>query len=331
MSKIDTYSPREVRLIDGRRVSVDSGASVEARIRAIAERQRGRASRGQLLDAGIAAGAIARRLRSGRLHQVHRGVYGLPHTGEVPLAAETAAQLACGDGAALSHHSAATLLGLRPGTARPVHVTIPGARGCPAPEGVRVHRSINITPVDIGLHEGLPVTSPARTLLDVAGTLSDRDIERMLDEALFARRILKRAALEDLLARAGGHPGRSRLARVAANHTHSTKTDSRPEERLLQLIRAAALPEPRLQVPVLDYRLDLFWADLQLAVEVDAYGTHGSPSRFEADRRRDARLLTEMGIVVLRVTRTAVEGRPFEVLGLIARAIGQREGQRRSA
>lgn len=188
-----------------------------------------------------------------------------------------------------------------------------------------MHRSINITPVDVDFHQGLPVTSPARTLLDVAATLTDRDIERMLDEGLFVRRILKRGQLASVLARGGGHPGRARLARVAAAHTHSTRTDSPPEERLLRLLRAAALPEPGLQVPVLGYRLDLFWAELRLAVEVDAYGTHGSRSRFEADRRRDARLLTERGIVVLRLTRAMIEQRPGEAIATIARAIGRRE------
>jgi very-short-patch-repair endonuclease len=188
-----------------------------------------------------------------------------------------------------------------------------------------------MTSADVSVHDGLPVTSPARTLLDAAGTLTDRDVERLLDEGLFGRRIVTTAQINDVLARAGGHPGRARLQRVAASHTRSTKTDSPPEERLLALIRAARLPEPQLQVYVLGYRLDFFWPDLRFAVEVDAYGSHGSPTRFEADRRRDARLLTEKGIVVLRLTRAAVEQRPFEAVGVLARALGQREAALRAA
>ena len=103
-------------------------------------------------------------------------------------------------GPLLSHHSAATLWGLRPGTARPVHVTLCEDRGGPRPAGVRIHRSRTITAADIRLHQGLPVTSPARTLLDIAVTLTDRDVERLLDEALFARRILTRADLRDVVA-----------------------------------------------------------------------------------------------------------------------------------
>jgi very-short-patch-repair endonuclease len=252
-------------------------------------------------------------------------VYGLPNTAELPLAAETAALLASGERAVLSHHSAITLWKLRPGIARPVHVTIPGERGGPTLTGVTVHRSTTIGPADICIHQGLPVTSPARAILDVAPNLTDRDVERLLDEALFALRILTLAQVKDVLARAGSHPGRARLARVASSHGRSTRTESPPEERLLALIRAAGLPEPDLQVNMLGYRLDFYWPQLNLAVEVDAYGTHGSPARFEADRRRDARLLAEKGIAVVRLTRAAIEDRPFEVIGLLARAVGQRE------
>ncbi len=275
----------------------------------------------------MSASAIARRVRSGRLERVHDGVYAAPQTSELPLALETAALLACGDGALLSHHSAVTLWGLRPGTARPIHVTIPGERGFCAPAGVKLHRSRILTPRDVRAHHGLPITSPARSLLDVAATLPDRDIERLLDEGLFALRLLTRVEIAELLARAGNHPGRARLTRVANAHIDDTRTDSPPEERLLALIRAAGLPEPQPQVPILGYRLDFYWPDLRLAVEVDSYGTHGGRARFEADRRRDARLLTEKGIVVIRFTRAAIEQRPFETIALLARAIGRHEAR----
>jgi very-short-patch-repair endonuclease len=261
-------------------------------------------------------------VRSGRLEVIHSGVYAMPHTAELPLATEAAALLACGTDALLSHHSAATLWRFRPGVARPVHVTIRGSRGCPSPTGVVVHRS---SMADIRLCDGLPATSPARTLLDVAAALSDREVELLLDEALFVRRLVTVAQLNDVLARAGTHPGRARLARVARSHTAPTRTDSHPEERMLILIRAADLPEPQLQAYVLGYRIDFLWPELRLALEVDAYGTHGSRRRFESDRRRDARLLTEKGITVLRVTEASVDQRPFEAVGMVARAIGQRE------
>ena len=301
------------------------GAPIDARISAIAARQSGRVARWQLLAAGIDPSAIGRRLSTGRLEQVHRGVYALPQTAGLPDAPETGALLACGVGAVLSHHSAATLWGLRPGTARPIHVTLACGRGCPRLPGVRVHRSLIPGDPDLRLHRGLPVTSPARTLLDVATDLTDRDIERLLDEGLFVRRIVEQAELEDVLARAGGHPGRARLARVLGGHAHSTRTDSPVEEQLLEMIRSACLPEPRLGVHVLGYRLDFLWPELRLAVEVDGYRTHGSPHRFEADRRRDARLLAERGIVVIRLTRQMIQSRPLETIAVVAQAVGRRQ------
>jgi very-short-patch-repair endonuclease len=299
-------------------------------IAAIAERQRGRVAREQLLAAGATSSAIDRRLRSGALEPVHFGVYALPHTSDVPLAMETGALLACGDGAALSHHSAATLWHLRPGEARPVHVTIPTGRSGAKPSGVKLHRSRILTPADIRLRDGLPVTSPARTMLDVAANLPDRDVERLLYEALFARRIVTLQEINATLRRAGGHPGRKRLTRVASVDVRFTSTDSPPEEALHRMIRAAGLPEPRTQVQVLDYVLDFFWPELGLAVEVDAYGTHGSPARFESDRHKDARLLTEMGIIVIRITRAMIEQRPLEALAIVTRAIDQQEAAVRS-
>lgn len=303
------------------------GAPVDARVGAFTEAQRGRVSREQLLAAGVSNAAIGRRLGSGRLEPVHPGVYATPYTADIPLAAETAALLACGEATVLSHPSAVTLWGLRPGTARPIHVTIPGERGFFVLAGAKLHRSRILTPADIRFHQGLPLTSPARSLLDAAATLPERDIEQMLGEGLFALRIVTRAEVAELLVRAGRHPGRARLTRVARAYIRDNRTDSPPEERLLALIRAAGLPEPRTRFPMLGYRLDFFWPELGLAVEVDAYGTHGSRARVESDRRRDARLLTEKGIVVIRLTRAAIEDRPFEAIALLARAIGQREGR----
>lgn len=328
-SKSDVAAPRTVSLLDGRRVNIAPGSRIDRRILQIAKWQRGRVARRQLLASGVTPAAIDRRVWNGKLERLHRGVYALPNTADLALAYETAALLACGEGAVLSHHSAATLWGLRPGVARPVHVTVPGERGCPRPRGVKVHRSTTLTPADVALHQGLPVTSAARTLLDVSATLTDRDVERLLDEGLFAQQILTLSHVTDVLTRAGGHPGRARLARVAASHTRCTQTESPPEEELLRLIRAAGLPEPRTQFPLLGYRLDFYWPELLLAVELDAYGTHGSPARFESDRSRDARLLTEKGIAVVRLTKAAVDRRPFEVVGLIGRAIGQRVARSR--
>ncbi len=325
-SKSEHFSPRTVRLVDGRRIKFAAARSVGDRIRKLADVQRGRISREQLLASGIKPSAITRRLHSGDLEPVHRGVYALPNTAEIPLAPETAALLACGEGAVLSHHSAVTLWGLRPGTARPIHVTIDGRRGCPKPQGVNVHRSRTLLPADGRTCRGLPITSPARTLLDAAATLPDRDVERMLDRGT--------VHAPDPHAKSG--PGSAltrRRSSGAANpgprggRIHPLNPDRLSARRKAPSADSRRRPSrtPAPEITVLDYRLDFFWPGLKLAVEVDAYGTHGSRTRFEADRRRDARLLTERGITVLRLTKSAIEQRPWEAIGLLARAIGQRE------
>ncbi|MHB8658271.1 MAG: type IV toxin-antitoxin system AbiEi family antitoxin domain-containing protein [Solirubrobacteraceae bacterium] len=313
-------------MVDNRRISVDFGTTDEI-IAAIAEAQRGQVARPQLLASGLRPSAIDRRIRNGRLIRVHPGVYSLPQTSAIPLSAEVAALLTCGEVAFLSHHNSAVLWRMRRGIARPVHVTIPAARHGPAPDGVIVHRSAILMPIDVRIHESLPVTSPARTLLDVSATLPDRDIERLYDEARFVLRILTGEDVDDILRRAGAHPGRARLARVRARSGPPALTDSDPEERLLMLLRAVGLPEPQLQAWVLDYRLDFFWPQYRLAVEVDAYGTHGSPVKFESDRLRDSRLLTEAKIVVLRLTRPRIERESYAVVAAIARAMADRGGE----
>lgn len=282
-----------------------------------------RASWEQLRAAGVGRAAIGRRASNGRLVRVHPRVYALPNTEEVPLAAETAALLAGGSDAVLSHHSAVTLMGLRPGVARPVHITVPASRHGPGARGVIVHRSKILTPKDIDVHERLPITSVARALVDVAATLPDRDMERLLDEAVFALRLVTITQVNELLRRCGGHPGRARLTRVVGRYSESSHTESPPEDNVVRLIAAAGLPKPQTQVMILGYRLDLYWPALRLGAEIDAYGTHGSRARFEADRRRDARLLTERGIVVVRFTEAAIRERPYEVVALLAGAIAQ--------
>jgi very-short-patch-repair endonuclease len=327
-SQFDPDAPRVVALVTDRRVRVAAAASIDERIDVVMRQQHARASWAQLTAAGIDPSAITRRSRSGRLVRVHPRVYGLPGTDDVSLAAETAALLAAAPDAVLSFHTAVTLLELRPGVARPVHVTVSMRRRGPKLEGVVVHRSRILTPADLGRHHGLPITSPARALLDVAATLPDRDMELLLDEAVYVKKLVTLAEIEELLGRSAGHPGHGRLARVAARYSPHSQTDSPPEDELRALVVQAGLPEAQTRVAILDYRLDFYWPALRLAAEVDAYGTHGSETRFEADRRRDARLLTEAGILVLRFTRAAIRDRPYEVIAQLAQAIARQTAAR---
>jgi very-short-patch-repair endonuclease len=189
---------------------------------------------------------------------------------------------------------------------------------------VHVHRSRTLRDEDVRIRHGLPVTSPARAILDAAGTaLTDEDVREIVDEGVFVLRIVTRRELEDVLAHAGGHPGAPTMTRILSRRNRPQRTGSDPERRLLELIRAAGLPEPDTQVWIGDRRLDFLWRRQRVALEVDAYGTHGSRHRFEQDRRKDADLLARTGIATLRITRERIVHEPFAVVATLARAVAE--------
>jgi very-short-patch-repair endonuclease len=311
-------------LVSGGRISLAPGP-IDGRIGAIAGAQRARVSRDQLIEARVDRRAIDRRIKNGRLTVKHSGVYVVGHTPEIDLGDETAALLACGPTALLSHHSAATIWGLRPGTARPIHVTVPRGHHGTRPEGVEVHRTI--LPTERRIYLDLPITSPARAVLDIAAGLPDRDVEHIVEEGLRrripgARRVtplLTEADLAEVVARAGRHPGAGRLKRVLATR-RGTLTESVAQRRLLDLIRDSDLPMPLTERPLLSYRVDLLWPELRLVVEVDGYQFHGTRGAFEDDRRRDARLQAA-GYVVIRFTARQIEHHPLAVLAQLAQTI----------
>jgi very-short-patch-repair endonuclease len=305
--------------VSGGRIGVPTG-HIDELISMIASAQRGRVSREQLFEGGANRDEIDWRVRRGRLIVKHPGVYLVGHSAEVELGDETAALLACGPTALLSHHSAATLWGLRPGMARPIHLTVPRGQHGVRPAGVIVHRTV--LPTERTTHRDLPITSPARTMLDIAAGLPDREVEYILEEGLGPKRLLTEAEVAEVAARAGRHPGAGTLRRVLATRT-GTLTESKAQRRLLGLIRDAGLPFPRTEQPLLGYRVDLLWPDLKLIVEVDGYQSHGTRGAFERDRRRDARLQAA-GFMVIRVTAREIEYRPWAVIAQLAQAIHQR-------
>ena len=144
----------------------------------VAARQHGVVSTAQLRAAGLDGSAVRRRVRAGRLHRLHRGVFAVGHTAPLPWTREAAALLACGPGATLSHHSAARLWGvLTDGRPRPVNVIVPRERR-PAHEGITVHRPQRLSVTEVRRREGLRVTSPLRTLTDLATTARRASNER---------------------------------------------------------------------------------------------------------------------------------------------------------
>lgn len=301
---------------------VSVSGSRDERIARIAELQRGHISREQLYAVGLTDAAIARRLASGRLIRVHPSVYAVRPALEVPLGREAAALLACGPNAFLSHASAAALWGLCDAASGPVDVTVLRDRHRKTP-GIRGHRSGCLRESDVRVEQGLPATSPARTLLDRAATHTVKDIARELDEALVVLRLLRPDELADLLARSSGHHGAAILRRLLERRTHETITQSEAERLFLNLVRKAGLPEPETQVRIAGYRVDFLWRNERVVFEIDGYRFHTSRTAFDRDRRKDLALKSAR-YDPNRVSRDQVKHQPLLVLAHVVAALERR-------
>jgi hypothetical protein len=225
--------------------------------------------------------------------------------------------------AVASHFSAGWLWGLlrkQPGT---IHVTTPTAR--------RSKRPFVVHFADLPVRDrtelrGIPVTSLARTLLDLAPTLSPLRLERVLERSEELE-LFDLAALEEILGRAGGHHGAARLrAALAIYRAEPAFVRSRLERRFLGLVRQAGLPTPAMNFNVAGYELDAYWADERFAVELDVYETHGTHAAFERDRLRQEDLKLR-GVEMIRVTGPRLDREPRQVMERIARLLDQRSRQ----
>lgn len=295
----------------------------DRRIAAIAGLQRGFVSRWQLLAAGIQPRAIDRMLANGRLLQAHRGVYSVGHSTTQPFGRETAALLAVGPHAVLSHQSAAFAWGVvpaRPDTV-PVDLLVPAGHVRRRP-GIAAHRTTRLEGREVRICQGLPVTSPARTFVDMAAAVTMRELERAVDEAL-VRRIVRLQQLRDAVARDKGRAGAPLLATLLNHRGNSTVTRSQAEERMLEIIRAADLPPPECNPRVNGYEVDFLWRPQQVIVEIDGYAYHSSHSAFERDRAKGA-ALGAAGFLVIRVTWLQMEHETLIVVSNLAQALARR-------
>lgn len=264
-------------------------------IAALARRQHGFVTRVQLLDAGLSSSAIGRRVDAGALiPSLHTGVYAVGHLPPHPVSGAAAAVLACGRGAALSHASAATLWGFgghRWGT--PVHVTM--ATDCRR-RGIRIHRVKALSRRDVTTHRGIRVTTPARTLLDVAPALTDRALTRAVNDALISN-YLHESELLDILERLPRQRGARRLAAVALERTRSSL-----EDEFGAFAARFGLPKPLFNTVVNGREVDILFPEQRLIVELDGWHTHRTRAAFEDDRDRDAEML-KTGLPTVRITR----------------------------
>ncbi len=289
----------------------------------LAARQHGLVTRVQLLHAGVAPDVVDRRLRAGQLRRVHGGVYRVGPL-EAPHYREMAAVLACGDSAAVSHRSAATLWEILPrrGDGLPVEVIVARGRAGRRP-GIRVRHIRTLRADEVTRREGIPITTPARTLYDLAGVATHRQLERSLAAAL-EQGLTTCSQVLSLLVHHTRGPGKSKLRALLEPGSRLAFTRSEAEERFLALIRRAQLREPEVNVTVEGHEVDFCWRAERLVVEVDGRAFHSSDRSFERDRRRDA-VLVAAGLRVIRVTWRQILSEPEALLVRVAQALARSE------
>jgi very-short-patch-repair endonuclease len=272
-----------------------------------------------LRRAGLTKSAVRRRVEAGRLHRVWRGVYAVGHPELTVDGRRYAAVRACGRDAVASHRMAAALWGLRRGGT--LEVTVCGERRGPRP--LAVHETRVLGAADRAVIRAVPVTSLARTLVDLAEVLGPDRLERVLDHA-GRHDAFDLRAVHDTLDRLNGRRGAARLRALLGGPPSPGLTRTELEDRFLVLCRRARLPIPRLNVH-LDIGLgrlvevDALFADQGLIVELDGAATHDTTPSFHADRRRDT-AAAAAGFRTLRYTWERVIHEP-QVVAAELRAV----------
>lgn len=297
----------------------DQRATADARIAHLAARQHGVVSVAQLREAGLDKHRVAHRVRTGRLHRVHRGVYSVGHDGLSLHGRWMAAVLVCGEGAVLSHRSAAALWELLRPMSGPIDVSVPTTGGRRRRDGIRLHRRPSLQqtkPIQsthqanegaldglvpsglVTIRHNIPVTTPARTIDDLHDTVPPR----------LYRRAVRQAEL------AG-------FALGADVKTDGTRSDL--ESDFLALCQRAELPAPEVNVRIGRWTVDFLWPANKLAVETDSYRYHHGTIAFEDDHARDLDL-RRSGYRVLRFTERQLEDEASTVIADLQHAHRQR-------
>lgn len=276
---------------------------------ALARSQHGVIALFQLIALGFTLRAIKHRVATGRLHQIHRGVYAvgrrdLPRQGEW-----MAAVLACGESAVLSHQSAAALWRIRTENASRICVSVP-RQSDPRHGGIEVHRRVALPEEDRTHRKNIPVTTPLRTLLDLGSRVSSYELEAAINEADKLDLIdpdQLRVALDERRGQRGVRPLRKILDRG-----EFVLTDSELERRFLPIARRAGLGTPLTQEQVNGFKVDFYWPDLGLVVETDGLRYHRTPSAQTKDHVRDQAHIAS-GLTPLRFTHWQVRYDPRHV------------------
>jgi hypothetical protein len=275
----------------------------------LARGQHGVVTRRQLLALGFGPRSIEHRLSNGRLHLVMRGVYAVGWSDLSQKQRWMAAVLACGDGAALSHHSAGALWGIAPERTR--HIDISVRRRCRIRRpGLRVRSRPALARADLSSRDGIPVTSVVRTIIDLATELGLSRLERTVNEA-DKLELIDPEELRSRLDLHRGEVGVPVLCHLLDRQTFLL-SDSDLEVFFRPIAKAAGLPQPLSKQMVNGFEVDFFWPDLGLVVETDGLRYHRTPSAQSRDARRD-RTHVIAGMSPLRFTHYEIRHEPFRV------------------
>lgn len=284
----------------------------------LAARQHGVVTAAQLAAAGLRRDAIDYRLRVGRLHRIHAGVYCLEYVPKSAHARLMAAVLACGRGAVLSHMSAAALFGITAAVDGPIEVSARHTRHRP---GLLVHRSRHLGSDHTTSYLNIPVTTVARTIVDITPRLDDHALARVVNNARLARGITLEQ-LERVLASLPKREGSIRLR--ALTDLGGAPTRSALEDRFLALIKKTDLPRPEINQHLAAYEVDALWRDARLVVELDGRRFHSTARDFERDRIKDADLVLA-GYRVLRITWQRLRDHPGAELARLRHLLAEHD------
>ncbi len=280
-------------------------AKVGIAVARLAERQHGVVSAAQLGALGWSRTTITERARDGRLHRIHRGVYSVGHRGPSQHGHWLAAVLACGDGAVLSHTSAAALWGLLKPFRGPIHITSPSPNGRARRRGIALHRSRSLAAGVVTQRHRIPATTPQRTIDDLHGIVAPYLVRRAIRQA---------------------EHGGLRLDQVTRSKTMRTRSDL--ELDFLAFLRHHSLPRPEVNVKVGSWEVDFLWPEQRVAVETDFFDYHQGSVSFEDDHQRELDL-RRADFTVRRYTGAQIRNHPAEVVADLGEALGGEMSSRR--
>lgn len=284
---------------------------------AVVGRQHGVVTRAQLIECGFSPKAITHRIDSGRLHRLHRGVYAVGRPELTRLGRWMGAVLSCGRGAVLSHDSAAALWDIAD-RERLVIISIPRPRQLRR-DDLEIHR-VPFRAGDLDNHQGIPVTSPVRTLIDLAPRLSPPALEAAVNAA-DRLGLVDPETLRNQVAGRSHVPGLPALRRLLDRDTFRL-TDSELERRFLRLVASAGLPIPQTGIRLNGFKVDFYWPDLGLVVETDGLRYHRTASQQARDRRRDHAHLAA-GLTTVRFTHAQIAHEPASVIATLRALAGR--------